>query len=214
MPSPRDVAHFRPSPGDYRGMSTVYYTSDTHFGDSKNAARRGFASTEEHDEHLIETMRSTLRKNDRLVIVGDLAVTQHARAIALVGSLPGTKELIFGNHDPGHTMHRSSNGSLLRRYLEGFDMVALFQRRQVAGIEFAISHFPYSSWGDGPHRETSRHHQWRLPESTYPLVHGHTHGKEREHGNQFHVGWDAWGALVPEQKIIDWVKTLPVTDAA
>jgi calcineurin-like phosphoesterase family protein len=192
----------------------TWYTSDPHFGHEKNALRRGFASVEEHDAVLIESMSKTVRKNDTLVIAGDLSLSRHKYALELIAALPGTKQFVLGNHDPGHPMHRSSNGIWQRAYLEVFDTVTPFQRRKVAGVEFAVSHFPYASWGDGPDRDTNRHAQWRLPETDYPLVHGHTHGTEREHGNQFHVGWDAWGALVPEEIIIDWVRSLPGMEPA
>jgi len=67
-------------------------------------------------------------------VLGDLAVTSSPRGIdevlAKIAELPGSKQLIAGNHDPVHPMHRGAH-RWQRRYLEVFESVQAFGRRKV-----------------------------------------------------------------------------------
>ena len=89
-----------------------------------------------------------------------------------------------------------------REAMAVFAHVTPYLVRRTAGGPVALSHFPYE--GDhGPDRFV----QWRLRDMGMPAVHGHTHGRERKTWTaagtlQFHVGWDAWGALVPEETVV------------
>src|SRR5205823_12692444 len=113
---------------------------------------------------------------------------------------------VSGNHDIVHPMHRRGTGDF-QKWLEVFSGITPFERRKTAGISYATSHFPYSGEGDRPGPD--RYTQWRLRDEGMPLLHGHTHGQERAHGHQLHVGWDAWGRFVGTDEIAQWLRTLP-----
>lgn len=183
----------------------VFYTSDPHFGHQKVSEIRGFNSTEDHDASIVETWSRQVNNKDVVYVLGDLAMSNHEYALDLIKSLPGTKHLIPGNHDPSHPMHRRSKTRHLRDALSVFDTVQPFVHSKLAGVYFAMSHFPYESWGDGQDRPGSRYNQWRLPDLGLPLLHGHTHGTEKAHDNMFHVGWDAWKRLVTQEEVIEWL---------
>jgi calcineurin-like phosphoesterase family protein len=120
-------------------------------------------------------------------VLGDLAVSRPDRALALLNLLPGRKHLIVGNHDRCHPMHRTAHKHQ-RAYLDVFDSVQAFARRRIGDQAVLLSHFPYAS----DHTDEVRYTQYRLRDEGMWLLHGHTHGPERRHGHEIHVGVDAW----------------------
>lgn len=198
-------------------MSRIYYTSDVHFGHKRVSEIRGFETTEKHDQHIIDEWNRVVKKNDIVYVLGDIAVGAHKYALDILKDLPGRKHLISGNHDIVHPYHsRGQSKNEQQQWLSTFETIQPFLLRKSGGQKFLMSHFPYPEAGDGFSREGSRYDQFRLPDMGLPLLHGHTHGKETIHDsgytqewtrikNQFHVGWDAWGTLVPEETVLEWL---------
>lgn len=173
---------------------TVWFTADLHVGHQRVVELRGFADTVEHDLRIAANWIKTVDVDDQVWVLGDLALSQWTRALAMVRSLPGDKHLILGNHDRGHPMHRDGHKHQ-GPYLETFTSVQTMARRRIPGTRdsMMLSHFPYS----GDHTEGERYTQYRLRDEGLPLLHGHTHmrGKvTRSELNtpQIHVGLDAW----------------------
>lgn len=188
-------------------MSRVFYTSDLHLGHEHVARLRGHNTPLGAYDEIAEKWLQQVTKRDIVYVLGDVTLNDSNGSLEFLAGLPGRKHLVSGNHDSVHPMIRPSR-ERLARWFETFETIQPFMCRKVAGIEFALSHFPYESWGDGPERPGSRYNEWRLPDRGLPLVHGHTHGPERAHGRMFHVGWDAWRGLVPQEEIVDWLKGL------
>lgn len=198
-------------------MSKVWYTSDIHFGHKKVSEIRGFSDTISHDEAIAREWERVVGKNDVVYVLGDIALGNYRYALDVFKTLPGRKHLISGNHDIIHPMHtRGHSRAEQDRWYEVFETIQPFLRKKLNKHELLLSHFPYSEWGDGEHREGSRYDQYRLPDHGLPLLHGHTHGKETFHDsgftqdwmrikNQCHVGWDAWGTLVSQEQVIEWL---------
>jgi calcineurin-like phosphoesterase family protein len=191
-------------------MGRVWFTSDLHLGHAKVAELRGFASTKEHDQALVDNWRSVVnpKADDQVWVLGDIATSSPGYALDVIHALPGTKHLILGNHDAAHPMHRNAHHKL-RQYLWAFESVAMAARRRVEGEEVLLSHFPYRR-----DRNEARHNQWRLRDEGLPLLHGHTHGEERltvdsgllgllgRKTTELHVGLDAWEMqLVPLEAV-------------
>ncbi|WP_144722218.1 metallophosphoesterase [Cellulosimicrobium sp. TH-20] len=164
---------------------TVHFTSDLHVAHRFVSETRGFASVEEHDEALADAWRSVVRPRDSVWVLGDVAVSSPARALALLATLPGEKHLVWGNHDGGHPMHRDAHRKAAR-YLDVFASAQAFARRRVDGREVLLSHFPYD--GDTKGREADRHGAYRLRDEGVPLLHGHTHADD-------HLTWSRRGTL-------------------
>jgi calcineurin-like phosphoesterase family protein len=203
---------------------TIYYTSDLHIGHRLLASERGFMKeggdylgaplellpdTDAHDASLAQYWDDTVKTDDTVYVLGDTGLGRFEQVVLpWFDARPGTKHLIAGNHDPVHPC-RSDAVKLQRRWLQTFDTINPYVTRKLAGQKVMLSHFPYQSYGDGDqHGEPEgRWNEWRIDESLGKLLlHGHTHGTERAHGNQFHVGWDAWGRFVSQEEIIDWVQ--------
>jgi calcineurin-like phosphoesterase family protein len=190
-------------------MSRVWYTSDLHFGHTRVSEIRGFDTTLSHDLSITEEWHKTVSKNDSVYVLGDIAVGSPQRALAILNELPGRKHLISGNHDVVHSMHtRGHSKAEQLRWFDTFETIQTYVKRKLNGRNVLLSHFPYEEWGDGEHREGSRYNQYRLPNLGEPLLHGHTHGAEQAHDNMLHVGWDAWGTLVSQETVLDWLSDL------
>ena len=79
-------------------MSVVRFIADLHLGHVNMAMRRGFASVEEHDEHIIASWNSVVAKRDVTYILGDVTMEKKA-SYALLDQLNGVKHVVLGNHD-------------------------------------------------------------------------------------------------------------------
>lgn len=82
-------------------MSKVYFTSDTHFGHSNLIKNfRGFESSDEHNQWLIDDWNSVVKKRDLVIHLGDVSL-DHKILVDIMPKLNGTKKLVIGNHDSG-----------------------------------------------------------------------------------------------------------------
>lgn len=167
-------------------MSRVLYTSDTHFNHTFVAGTRGYETSEEHDEALIEAINTATHKRDHLWILGDVFMGSITEGLKQVKRLNPTLHLVLGNHDGAHPLRRGSHNKL-RWYLEGFESVSLHEQHRIGGYKVNLSHFPYS----GDHKEVDRYTQWRLPDEGVPLLHGHIHQLRVLDGHQLNVGVDS-----------------------
>jgi len=190
-------------------VSNILYTSDLHLGHEHVAETRGFKNHFDHDEWIVDLWNDAVGKNDIIFVLGDIAVDKTPYALAILRGLPGRKRLVAGNHDQAHPLNHRRFAAWLPKYLDVFETVSPMMMRKVGDRRVMLSHFPYESWGDGEAREGSRFEEWRLPDKGLPLLHGHTHGTEREHGRMLHVGVDAWGRPVKESEVAAWLATVP-----
>ena len=79
-----------------------YYIADCHFFHEKLNERmdkRGFASVEEMNQYMIDKWNAKVRRNDEVVILGDLSWGKVEETQELLSKLKGTLYMIRGNHD-------------------------------------------------------------------------------------------------------------------
>lgn len=140
-----------------------YYISDCHFFHKNLNERmdnRGFPSVEAMNEYMIEKWNKKVRKNDEIVILGDLSVARTEETEKVIKRLNGKKTLIIGNHDK-FLKDKAFNRSLFQRivpYLELND-----NKRKVI-----LSHYPVFCYNG----------QNRIMEDETPAVYmlyGHVH---------------------------------------
>lgn len=213
-------------------MSAVWLSSDTHFLHAMVAGLRGFATSEEHDETVIERWNKLVRPADFVWHLGDVGLGNEGKVLEQAARLNGRKHLITGNHDacwPGHRSARSRQ----RRWLEVFESVQAFAKIRLDGQTALLSHFPY----EGDHTAEERHSQFRLRDEGEWLIHGHTHqdsqlgrsmryltimdpvtgapGVPRPLGREVHVGLDAWNLRpAPEGDVISLIRLAGSSRAA
>ena len=146
---------------------TVFFTSDTHFGDHRtiNIHRRPFESAAAMDAVLVERWNAVVEPDDVVWHLGDVA-RRPADVPALLARLNGVKHLLRGNNDPPATGEAA-----------GWASVADYAELEVDGVALVLCHYPFRSW-NGQHRRSVN-------------LHGHSHGKLKPMLRQFDVGVDA-----------------------
>lgn len=197
-------------------MTQIYFTSDLHFGHKKVSELRGFESVEDHDESiLVQFARIPIQS--QVWILGDLSGGSSFAEDAALKHLSDMKSicgfslhLIAGNHDSVSSIHRDSFKKF-HKFMEVFDSVQSFARRNIAGEKVMLSHFPYA----GDSHKDERYKEYRLRDEGNWLLHGHTHQPgvldSQRHPRQISVGWDAWGRPVEVNeiaKLIDRMKSM------
>jgi calcineurin-like phosphoesterase family protein len=79
-------------------MAQVRFIADLHFGHVNMALKRGFATVEAHDEHIITQWNRVVKKQDLTWILGDVTM-ESAKPYPLLSRLNGMKKVVLGNHD-------------------------------------------------------------------------------------------------------------------
>jgi calcineurin-like phosphoesterase family protein len=147
---------------------TVFFTSDTHFGDHRtlNIHKRAFASVAEMDAVMVERWNAAVSPEDTVWHLGDVA--RGPAQLDLVAQLHGTKHLIRGNNDPEAVAQASLWAS-----------VADYAELELDGHSLVLCHYPFRSW-NGQHKRAIN-------------LHGHSHGRLKPMPRQFDVGVDVHG---------------------
>lgn len=101
-------------------MGNVRFIGCLHLGHLTVAKYRGFNSSEEHDEYLIDQWNSTVHKKDLVYILGDITMENsiHYKKLDL---LKGRKIVVMGNHDI------SKNSKELLNHVEGLAGMVKYQ---------------------------------------------------------------------------------------
>jgi calcineurin-like phosphoesterase family protein len=133
-------------------MSEIYLVSDPHWGHGEiiKYEKRPFTSVEEMDETIMNNIQNTIKKRDRLIFLGDVALHYPQERLAkFLARISCSKTLILGNHDRCH--------SVKWWFDVGFDEVSRYPI--LVDYFFILSHEP----------------KYVGPESPYANIHGHTH---------------------------------------
>lgn len=145
-----------------------YYIADLHFFHgalNDKMDRRGFASVEEMNEYMIEKWNKKVRKNDDVVIIGDLSWGNVQETNALLQRLKGKLYLVCGNHDRfvNNKEMNPDRFKWIKHYAELSD-----NRRKVV-----LCHYPIMCYNG----------QYRVDEKGEPktyMLYGHVHNTQDE----------------------------------
>ena len=148
---------------------TVYFTSDTHFGDHRtlNIHKRPFASVAEMDERMIAAWNKAVGEQDEVWHLGDFA-RKLSDVPRLLEVLNGRKHLIRGNNDPPAIAQAP-----------GWQSVSDYRELTCGERKLVLCHYAFRTW-NGQHRGAIN-------------LHGHSHGRLKPLPRQFDVGVDARG---------------------
>jgi calcineurin-like phosphoesterase family protein len=149
---------------------TVYFTSDTHFGDWRplRIDRRPFKTPPEMDEALIAAWNETVAPGDTVWHLGDFALGPPTAYVAsLLERLHGEKHLIAGNNDGPGTLGQA-----------GWRSVQAYAEIDVEGTRLVLCHYAFRTW-NGIGRGALN-------------LHGHSHGRLKPQTRQYDVGVDAF----------------------
>ena len=140
-----------------------YYIADLHFfhgAMNQRMDQRGFPSMEQMNEYMVEKWNGKVRKNDDVVIIGDLSWGNAEETNALLKRLNGRLYLIQGNHDRFLTNKEmdASRFKWIKPYEELYD-----NKRKVV-----LCHYPIMCYNG----------QYRLDAEGNPktyMLYGHVH---------------------------------------
>jgi calcineurin-like phosphoesterase family protein len=178
-------------------MSTMWFTSDWHFGHSNVLGfgpGRPFDNIAAHDAELIARHNAVVAPDDEVWVLGDVALGDLTTSLACCAAMNGRSYLLCGNHDRP-TMARGADKAhhWAQRYRDegGFTEVIIEDSITIAlpsGTEVLASHYPYA----GDATTTERFIDRRPVDQGQWLVHGHVHHRWRVRARQINVGVDAW----------------------
>ena len=149
---------------------TVFFTSDTHFGDHRVIFMYGrpLVTTGEMDEFMIARWNEKVGPGDTVWHLGDFAVRASEQHVDdLLMRLNGRKHLITGNND-APAVRKSA----------GWASVAAYAEIEEDGTKLVLCHYAFRTW-NGMHKKALN-------------LHGHSHGRLAPMPRQFDVGVDAW----------------------
>ncbi len=151
---------------------TVFFTADTHFGDSHVLRQRSrtFTDVEAHDEGLVARWNAVVGP-DKVWHLGDFAAgASRERCAFLFARLNGHKHLIRGNHDTRRVVELP--------WLEVVDHKRLTLEGNGTAWRLFLAHYAHRAWPG----------LWRGTRHLY----GHTHGTLPDTTRSCDVGVDAW----------------------
>lgn len=138
-----------------------YYIADLHFFHEAQNYRmdhRGFESVEEMNEYMIKKWNGKVRKNDEVVIIGDLSWNKAEDTNILLSRLNGRLYLIQGNHDH----------SWLNKCMNRFVWVKPYEELSDNNRKVVLCHYPIICYNG----------QYRLDKDGNPrtyMLYGHVH---------------------------------------
>lgn len=167
---------------------TVWFTADLHLGHGLVSHLRGFQSPEEHDDFIVLQWGMKVRQEDTVWVLGDLAMGTFVESLERVARLPGTVNLIPGNHDRVHSTWKQSQTS---RFAQMYHEANVNVYPEIFQYEHGLllSHFPY----DVDERHGERFAQCQPKDLGATLLHGHVHDGWLVRGRQLNVGVDVHG---------------------
>lgn len=185
-------------------MAGVWFTSDLHINHKGVSELRGFDDRSEHDEAICENWIKVVRPEDTVWVLGDISIGGKGNeeyALEVISKLPGTKKIIFGNHDGPGAVH-SKPEKYFKAYMDVFDFGKDYVKKKIDGKIVEFSHFPFTR----DHSSIPRYPEHRRPDYGQWLVHGHTHDDIVKQGKQIHVGLDAHGLnLVSQEQVLEYM---------
>ena len=186
-----------------------FITSDTHFSHGRigELAGRPFASVDEMNAQLISRWNDVVGPNDVVLHLGDLALGPINESVPLTAQLRGRKFLVPGNHD--RVSPATHSGQTIKRFTPlyesaGWRILPEIISGERHGCRVLASHYPYR----GDTQPLDRHTAHRAVDCGLPLLHGHTHDRDKgPDGHQFHVGVDAFNYAPVSMSLIDeWLR--------
>lgn len=146
-------------------MSKIWLTSDLHFCHDKPFLYepRGFKTTEDMAEAIIENWNSVVTKDDAVYNLGDVALSDTEGALKYLHKLNGHQYWIFGNHD---TINKIE---LITKHCKNIEIVGWATVIKQGKISCYLSHYPTL---------TSNYDDKGFNQRMFSF-HGHTHRKEK-----------------------------------
>lgn len=169
----------------------IWFTSDQHFNHSnilKYCPNRQFQNIDDHNEYLIKIWNDKILPSHYVFILGDFALGDTNKAIAIAEQLNGKKILIAGNHDNCH-IQNNVFCSKFESVKYGYEEINFKFNNETKKI--VLCHYPLESFNG------MRYGSFHL--------HGHIHSSKERNSfrrmkNRKDIGVDSRDDLSPWEK--------------
>ena len=190
-----------------------WFTADLHLGHVNiiSYSGRPFSDVVEMNEAIVERWYEVVATDDRVLVLGDVAMGCIDDTLKIAGRLNGVKILLTGNHDRCASFLGKNTAEWTRRYLDEGGFAEVHQGTMRVDLDerhrkLLACHFPYH--GDSTHE--LRYAAERPPDQGEWILHGHVHDAWRQVGRQINVGLDAWGGrLVTADEVVGLIEAGP-----
>lgn len=145
------------------------FISDLHLGHTninEKLDKRGFSTTDEMDEYIIEQWNSVTKKDDEVYVLGDFSFHDGRKTNEIIKRLNGKIHFIEGNHDKTFLRDRNFDRSLVK-ICKNIEKIKDNNRTIIA------SHYPQCFY-DGQYRKDEKGNP-----TTY-MLYGHIHNTQDE----------------------------------
>lgn len=167
----------------------IWVTADMHFNHKLIAELRGFQSTKEMDEILLENWNKAVKPGDEIYHLGDFIFGKADVIKKYRAKLNGKLHIVLGGHDYKNGIHKLGN---LFSSVSDLKTIKYFHKRII------LCHYSMRVWPGSHH-------------NTYHLF-GHSHGglDGLNTGKSFDIGVDCWDYKpVHIDEIMEKFETLP-----
>jgi calcineurin-like phosphoesterase family protein len=183
-----------------------FFTSDTHFGHANiiKYCLRPFKDAGEMDREMVRIWNETVKKDDVVYHMGDVAFTSPDWCKHIIENLNGYKILILGNHDRAEEKMLERGFQEVHKFIKGLTLQD--------GTIVNLSHYPYRGTDD-PHHKTKFDNK-NIVDDGRLLLCGHVHDSWKVKPGLFknhmiNVGMDQWNFKpVSEDELIAFKETL------
>ncbi len=183
----------------FKDLDRTFFVSDLHLGHPLVSRKRGFSTTDAHDEYIIGAIRRVTPHGANLIVMGDITVRREDYALEVIDQLKHELELsslilLPGNHDMVHPMcGLDQNLRWSAPFNAVFDYITLQLETYVPQVgHVLLSHLPCN---EAENRYTKPHLVRFAPKMNGYLVnvHGHTHRETLIDHNFVNLSLEATG---------------------
>lgn len=173
-----------------------FFTSDLHLGHANiiKYCKRPFSDVDSMNKTILENINDTVKTNDKLWILGDVALGDREKSLNLLNNLETRNIVVIaGNHDLFHPMYKDKSIKHTEKckHITKIKSIETQSSLKIKNFSVNLSHFPYE--GESVPGRTDRYRKWRPVRSETWLLCGHVHTAWRQQENMINVGIDAWG---------------------
>lgn len=185
-----------------------FFTADLHLGHANiiSFCDRPFTSVEAMNDAMLANWTSTVDEDDEIWVLGDVAMGRIAETLPLIGSLPGRKHLVPGNHDRCWEGNRRMRPEDEQMYADvGFEIHPGSVELRLGDVPVVACHFPVA--GDNQIEDRFGDHRPDVPADAW-LLHGHVHQNWKLDKRRINVGVDVWDFRpVAETTLLDLIRS-------
>lgn len=137
----------------------ILFIADLHLGSERiiRLCHRPFRSVEEQNEIIASNWQKSVKNDDVVYLLGDIAEGDYELSVRILSRLPGRKILVVGNHDDEESISHYRRAGI-------FESIVPYAKDHQGQTEIILFHYPIMDWENRQFGSC--------------LVYGHIHNKD------------------------------------